>query len=149
MPTAAGWVNHPKLFQPKFLDSRIERPLKDELLDKLIQAVKDIDPAAMVYFSEHQPYKDFDKKLQKLAKAILAKEVAEENWPQNPLHTAPAVVKAIQKKHKLGEDGAVLYAQLLALPEPTTDQWTGMPSPVGPGSWKVRFWISSANNPPS
>jgi hypothetical protein len=29
----------------------------DELLDQLIQAVKDLDPAAMVYFKEHQPAK--------------------------------------------------------------------------------------------
>jgi len=40
---------------------------RDELLDKLIQAIKDIDPAAMAYFSEHQPYRNFDEKLKKLA----------------------------------------------------------------------------------
>jgi histidinol phosphatase-like PHP family hydrolase len=32
---------------------------RDELLDKLIQAVKDLDPTAMVYFSEHQPDKNY------------------------------------------------------------------------------------------
>lgn len=57
---------------------------------------------------------------QKLVKAILAKAVPAGQWPQHPKHTAPAVVKAIQKKFKLSEDGAVLYAQLLALPEATT-----------------------------
>jgi hypothetical protein len=57
---------------------------------------------------------------QKLAKAILARDVPEGQWPQDPRHTAPAVVKAIHKKQKLGEDAAVLYAQLLALPDPTT-----------------------------
>ena len=39
-------------------------------------------------------------------------------WPQNPKHTAPAVVKGIVKKHKLGEEAAILYAQLRALPDP-------------------------------
>src|SRR5262249_11938454 len=56
----------------------------------------------------------------KLAKAIPAKDVPQGQWPQNPHHTAPAVIKAIQKKLKLGEDAAVLYAQLLAGPNPTT-----------------------------
>jgi hypothetical protein len=65
---------------------------------------------------------------QKLAKAILAKEVTDGQWPQNPKHTAAAVVKEIQKKYKLGEDAAVLYAQLLAVPDPTTANlcaWNG------------------------
>ncbi len=65
---------------------------------------------------------------QKLAKAILAKDVPAGQWPQNPQHTAPAVVQAIRKKHKLSEDAAVLYAQLLALPDPTTANvcaWNG------------------------
>ena len=65
---------------------------------------------------------------QKLAKAIVASDLPEGQWPQNPNHTAPAVVKGIQKKLKLGEDAAVLYAQLLALPDPTTANvcaWNG------------------------
>src|SRR5262249_31015891 len=65
---------------------------------------------------------------QKLGKAILAKDLPPGQWPQNPSHTAAAVVKWIQKKHKLGEDAAVLYAQLLALPDPTTANlctWNG------------------------
>ncbi len=65
---------------------------------------------------------------QKLAKAILAKQVPQGRWPQNPTHTAPDVVKGIRKKLKLGEDPAVLYAQLLALPDPTTANiraWNG------------------------
>jgi hypothetical protein len=68
---------------------------------------------------------------QKLAKAVLAKETPEGQWPQNPRHTAPQVVKAIQKKLKLGEDAAVLYAQLVAVPDPTSanictwNGWTG------------------------
>jgi hypothetical protein len=65
---------------------------------------------------------------QKLAKSIVAKDVPEGGWPQNPRHTAAAVVKGIQKKHKVGEDAAVLYAQLLALPDPTSTNvcaWNG------------------------
>ena len=65
---------------------------------------------------------------QKLAKAIVAETVPQGQWPQNPGYTAPAVVQAIRKKHKLGEDAAGLYAQLLALPDPTTANlcpWNG------------------------
>jgi hypothetical protein len=65
---------------------------------------------------------------QKLSKAILAKNVPEGQWPQNPNHTAAAVVKAIRTKYKLGEDAALLYAQVLALPDPTTANvrnWNG------------------------
>src|SRR5262249_15219923 len=67
---------------------------------------------------------------QKLAKAILVPGVTKGQWPQNPLLTAPDVVKAIRKKHKLSDEAAALYAQLLALPEPTTaniakwNEWT-------------------------
>ena len=56
---------------------------------------------------------------QKLAAAILAPGLSEGQWPQNPNLTAPGVLKAMQKKLKLGADAAVLYAQLLALPDPT------------------------------
>jgi hypothetical protein len=65
---------------------------------------------------------------QKLAKAMVAKDVPEGQWPQNPKHTAAAVVTGVQKKHKLGEDAAVLYAQLLAVPDPTAANvctWNG------------------------
>jgi hypothetical protein len=44
------------------------------------------------------------------------------------LTSAASVVQAIQKKHKLGEDAALLYAQILALPDPTTANlctWNG------------------------
>jgi hypothetical protein len=65
---------------------------------------------------------------QKLAKAILANDVPAGQWPQNPNHTAADVVKGIRKKLKLGEDAALLYAQLLALPDPTSANvctWNG------------------------
>jgi hypothetical protein len=68
---------------------------------------------------------------QKLTKAILAKEVPDGQWPQNPHLTAAEVVKGIRKKLKLGEDAAVLYAQLLALPDPTAANvcaWNGWPA---------------------
>jgi hypothetical protein len=65
---------------------------------------------------------------QKLTKAIVAKDVPAGQWPQNPNHTAPGVLKEIRKKHKLADDAAVLYAQLLALPDPTSANvcaWNG------------------------
>src|SRR5262249_11764185 len=65
---------------------------------------------------------------QKLAKAVLARGLPDGQWPQNPRHTAPGVMEAVRKKHKVGEDAAVLYAQLLALPDPTTANvcaWNG------------------------
>jgi hypothetical protein len=68
---------------------------------------------------------------QKLVKAILAKNLSAGQWPQNPLHTAAEVVAGIRKKNKLGEDAAVLYAQLLAVPDPTSANicaWNGWAS---------------------
>ncbi|MBI2807918.1 MAG: hypothetical protein HYX68_23285 [Planctomycetes bacterium] len=65
---------------------------------------------------------------QKLATAIHAKEAPAGQWAQNPQHTAPEVVKGIRKKLKLGEEAAMLYAQLLAVPDPTTANvcsWNG------------------------
>jgi hypothetical protein len=40
-------------------------------------------------------------------------------WGQDPRLSAPAVVQAVAKKHGLEEDAATLYAQLLALHNPT------------------------------
>jgi hypothetical protein len=57
---------------------------------------------------------------QALQKAIVGSDVPSGAWPQNPLHTAPGVVAEIGKKYKLAEEAAMLYAQLLALPDPTT-----------------------------
>lgn len=65
---------------------------------------------------------------QKLAKSILAKDLTPEQWPQNPMHSAPSVVKAMEKKLKVSADAAVLYAQVLALPDPTAanvSTWNG------------------------
>ena len=65
---------------------------------------------------------------QKLVKAVLARELPDGQWPQNPRHTAPAVMAGVQHKYKLGEEAAMLYAQLLALPEPTAANvrlWNG------------------------
>lgn len=56
----------------------------------------------------------------KLREAVLAESLEPGCWPQNPLHSAPEVVSAMQKKLKLSEDATVLYLQTLALPDPTT-----------------------------
>ena len=58
---------------------------------------------------------------EKLNRAILATERA--RWrlaAESSTIPHPTVVEQIQKKFKLGDDAAVLYAQLLALPDPTT-----------------------------
>ncbi len=43
----------------------------DELLDKLILAVHDLDPLASIYFSEHQPDKSRDRLLNKLISTVI------------------------------------------------------------------------------
>lgn len=65
---------------------------------------------------------------QKLAKTIANSELEDGQWPQNPLLTAPETVKQIQSKWKLTEPTAMLYAQTLALPDPTSVnvcKWNG------------------------
>ncbi len=65
---------------------------------------------------------------QKLAKAFLAQNTPDGQWPENPKHTAKGVVSAIAKKYELSDDAAVLYAELLALPDPTNagiGKWNG------------------------
>ena len=54
-------------------DSNIDN--RDKLLSKLIQAVKELDPKAMIYFSEHQPGSNQDIVLEQLA--LIAKELHE------------------------------------------------------------------------
>ena len=64
---------------------------------------------------------------QKLVKDIVAYS-KEEVWPQNPLVSSAETVASIEKKMKLSQDASVLYAQLLALPIPTTaniKKWNG------------------------
>ncbi|MEV7024480.1 hypothetical protein, partial [Kitasatospora sp. NPDC093558] len=49
-------------------------------------------------------------------------------WLQNPQFSVPALVAEAARTHGLGEDAAVLYLQLLALPDPTdrnVARWTG------------------------
>ncbi|MFF8770906.1 hypothetical protein [Kitasatospora sp. NPDC015120] len=49
-------------------------------------------------------------------------------WPHHPLLTVPELVTEVAKAKELGEDAAVLYLQLLALPDPTdrnVARWTG------------------------
>ncbi|MET8699423.1 hypothetical protein ABZW10_11230 [Kitasatospora sp. NPDC004723] len=60
------------------------------------------------------------------AKAETDAEV--EVWPHHPLLTVPELVTEVAKTHELGEDAAVVYLQLLALPDPTdrnVARWTG------------------------
>ncbi|MDB5340055.1 MAG: hypothetical protein JWN70_5674 [Planctomycetaceae bacterium] len=50
------------------------------------------------------------------------------SYEANPLHSAPELVKQIAKKHKLSDDAAVYYLQLLALADPTDKNvtlWNG------------------------
>lgn len=71
--------------------------------------------------------------LQKLAKALAVKGGPAGQWRQDPRQSASDVVKGMQKKLKLSEAGAVLYAQVLALPDPTAanvcawNGWTAAP----------------------
>ena len=46
----------------------------DELLDKLILAVHDLDPLASTYFSEHQPDKSRDRLLNKLIQTVTSEK---------------------------------------------------------------------------
>ncbi|MFC8709305.1 DNA-binding protein [Streptomyces sp. NPDC057197] len=49
-------------------------------------------------------------------------------WPQNPAMSVPGLVADAAARHGIGEDAAVLYLMLLALPDPTdrnTGRWTG------------------------
>ena len=49
-------------------------------------------------------------------------------WAQDPQVSVPALVTEVAGAHGLGEDAAVLYLQLLALPDPTdrnVARWTG------------------------
>ncbi|MBD0710860.1 DNA-binding protein [Streptomyces sp. CBMA291] len=49
-------------------------------------------------------------------------------WPQDPSRSVPALVAEVASAHGLGEDAAVLYLMLLAMPDPTdrnTARWTG------------------------
>ncbi|MDP6442946.1 MAG: hypothetical protein QGG36_14705 [Pirellulaceae bacterium] len=41
-------------------------------------------------------------------------------YESNPLYSAPDVVAAVAKKHKLSENAAMLYLQTLVLPDPTS-----------------------------
>ncbi|MFE7564039.1 hypothetical protein [Kitasatospora sp. NPDC057500] len=51
-----------------------------------------------------------------------------EVWHHHPLLAVPELVTEVAKTHELGEDAAVVYLQLLALPDPTdrnVARWTG------------------------
>ncbi|CAL9650710.1 DNA-binding protein [Streptomyces sp. enrichment culture] len=49
-------------------------------------------------------------------------------WPQDPARSVPDLVVEAAKRYGIGEDAAVLYLMLLAMPDPTdrnTARWTG------------------------
>lgn len=49
-------------------------------------------------------------------------------WPQDPTRSVPDLVGEVTQRYGLGEDAAVLYLMLLAMPDPTdrnTARWTG------------------------
>ncbi|WP_380281003.1 hypothetical protein [Kitasatospora purpeofusca] len=63
-----------------------------------------------------------------LPEAAGAADAGAEFWPHHPLLTVPELVTEVAKTQELGEDAAVLYLQLLALPDPTdrnVARWTG------------------------
>ncbi|MFB6893669.1 hypothetical protein ACFCX4_30610 [Kitasatospora sp. NPDC056327] len=60
--------------------------------------------------------------------AAAAGDAGAELWQHHPLLTVPELVTEVAKTHELGEDAAVVYLQLLALPDPTdrnVARWTG------------------------
>ena len=49
-------------------------------------------------------------------------------WPQDPARSVPDLVGEVAERYGIGEDAAVIYLMLLALPDPTdrnTASWTG------------------------
>lgn len=49
-------------------------------------------------------------------------------WPQDPARSVPDLVREAAKRYGIGEDAAVIYLMLLAMPDPTdrnTARWTG------------------------
>ncbi|MGC9495599.1 DNA-binding protein [Streptomyces sp. WG7] len=49
-------------------------------------------------------------------------------WPQDPARSVPDLVAEVAERYGVGEDAAVLYLMLLAMPDPTdrnTARWTG------------------------
>ncbi|MGW3651225.1 DNA-binding protein [Streptomyces sp. NPDC000878] len=55
-------------------------------------------------------------------------------WPQDPGRSVPGLVGEAAKEYGIGEDAAVLYLMLLAMPDPTdrnTARWTGWPQHRG------------------
>ncbi|MFE6865102.1 hypothetical protein ACFVFS_00940 [Kitasatospora sp. NPDC057692] len=66
--------------------------------------------------------------LPELPEAAAAAEPGAVFWPHHPLLTVPKLVTEVAKTQELGEDAAVVYLQLLALPDPTdrnVARWTG------------------------
>ncbi|WP_399892292.1 DNA-binding protein [Streptomyces sp. BBFR51] len=61
-------------------------------------------------------------------------------WPQDPARSVPGLVGEVAKRYGIGEDAAVLYLMLLAMPDPTdrnTARWTGWAAQRG-GTARLR-----------
>ncbi|MEV0931743.1 DNA-binding protein [Streptomyces phaeochromogenes] len=61
-------------------------------------------------------------------------------WPQDPTRSVPDLVGEVAKRYGIGEDAAVIYLMLLAMPDPTdhhTARWTGWATQRG-GTARLR-----------
>ncbi|MEU5340944.1 DNA-binding protein [Streptomyces sp. NPDC020766] len=61
-------------------------------------------------------------------------------WPQDPTRSVPDLVGEVAKRYGIGEDAAVIYLMLLAMPDPTdhhTARWTGWTTQRG-GTARLR-----------
>ena len=69
-----------------------------------------------------------DEGFQAIAERLVDTPLAEGEWEANPLLSAPEIVAEVCEKYSLDEDAAVLYLQILTLPDPTTANiktWNG------------------------
>ncbi|MEW2623713.1 hypothetical protein [Streptomyces sp. NPDC048106] len=65
---------------------------------------------------------------EELGRAVAVGAEGLSGYAQDPARSVPALVAEVAEAHGLGEDAAVLYLQLLALPDPTDRnraRWTG------------------------
>jgi hypothetical protein len=62
----------------------------------------------------------FSPRAEQFAQRIIQTTLPEGSWEQNPLLSAPTIVAAAAEELVITEDAAVLYLQLLTLPDPTS-----------------------------
>ena len=93
-----------------------------EQLRRSVQAIGDHD--SLISRLELWEDEDFGRALQRLTTTPLAAG----EWEANPLASVPELVEKVRNVHGLDEDPAVLYLQILTLPDPTTANiraWNG------------------------